>query len=31
MFYDEGLEVFQFNFDTSEATVPKINLTKYKK
>lgn len=31
MFYDEGLEVLQFNFDTSQATIPRINLTKYKK
>ena len=31
LFYDDGNDVFQFTFNTSQPTVPRINLTKYKK
>lgn len=31
MFYDDGYDIFQFTFSTDQPTIPRINLTKYKK
>ena len=31
IFYDEGLEIFQFSFSTGQPTVPRINLSNYQK
>ena len=31
LFYDDGYDIMQFTFSTGEPTVPRINLTKYKK
>lgn len=31
LFYDDGLQIFQFSFSTGQPTVPRINLGKYQK